>query len=620
MRIIAAVLAALAAMIPFDGARAQVAGEPLEQGARNCTLRVDPGGVTRREGDLLFIDDPFTVVCDDGANLRANTGTYDRQTRIVTLTGDVDFEDPTRTLTSDRAVYNSALGVLHATGSVVFVDLAEGTTLTGPDLEYYRATEERPQALVNAMGRPRLTLQRLPGRQEEDTVAAGPPPPATDPAAADTSGMPLTIDADRMTIEGRNDLTAFGNVVIQDDEMRAVADEAEQRGSSETMELRGNAEIHSREYSLAANVIFATVPEGSLREVEATGDARLLGEDLNVEAPRLDLTFAEDLLQRSVARSDPALAPGVQPLATSPTFRLQADSIDASLPGQRLELVVAIGNARGEMIDTTRASAGTPDSVSPAATDSLFDALEGEGDPGVTERFATGDSVTTVSALELIANDWITGDTITGYFTTVVREPGDSVGADAGLELEEAAAAEGADDVEPEVVAGPLDGVMADPGAPGGAAPDTALVMERMVSVGAARSLYHVAPQADAPPGTRSGINFLSAARIELTFADGRVEVADVTGLRRGLYLEPVDPDEEEAVEDEAGVAEGEEGEAEGVDAGEEAGEAEAPVEPAADEPAPDDGPVDVPPDAPAGAPLPDAPGQNQGATDGGDR
>ena len=31
----------------------------------------------------------------------------------------------------------------------------------------------------------------------------------------------------------------------------------------------------------------------------------------------------------------------MQPIASSPTFRLQADSIDAVLPGQRLEMVVS---------------------------------------------------------------------------------------------------------------------------------------------------------------------------------------------------------------------------------------------------------------------------------------
>jgi hypothetical protein len=414
---------------------------------------------------------------------------------------------------------------------VVFTDRVEGTTLSGPELEYYRVMEGRPEALVNAMGRPRLTLRRQ-AAAGGDTAAARP---------SESGGAPLAIDANRMTIEGRNDLTAFGNVVIEDANIRAVADEAEQRGTAETLELRGGAEIHSREYSLTGAVIFATVPGGTIRDVEARGDARLLGADLNVRAPRLDLVFENDLLQRSIASSDEALAPGIQPLATSATFRLQADSIDATLPGQRLEMVVAIGNARGETIDTTSAAADSaaadglpPEDADPlqvaadtaGEADTLAEAAAAgdDGPPRVAAMFERGDSVTTASAVELVENDWITGDTITGYFSSRVASVADSV-------AEAAEDADGVDEPEadqPDLALEPAAGS------------DTTVVMERLVAVGAARSLYHVAPEEGSPPGTRRGINFLSAAHIELQFVDGQVQVADVTGLRRGLYLEPL--------------------------------------------------------------------------------
>ena len=83
----------------------------------------------------------------------------------------------------------------------------------------------------------------------------------------------------------------------------------------------------------------------------------------------------------------------------------------------------------------------------------------------------------------------------------------------------------------------------------------TTLVLERLVAVGAARSLYHVAPEEDAAPGTLPGLNFLSAAHIELIFRDGQVQVANVEGLRRGLYLDPQPPaaDDGEDGEDEEG-------------------------------------------------------------------
>ena len=539
MRLIAAaLLAGVALAAPVQGV-AQGGAPGTVPAGRVCTLRVPADGQTVREGNLINILDPFQVTCNDGANLRATSGTFDQVARVVTLDGDVYFEDATRSLTSEHAVYNNVSGMLHATGNVVFEDRVEGSTLSGPEIEYYRATEQRPEALVNAYQRPRLVTRRAalaPGEGEAD-------------ASADTAeATPLTIDADRMAIRGENDLSAVGNVVIFDDDIRAVADQAEQRGATGTLELRGSAAIHSQEYSLSSDVIHATAPDGAIEEVEARGNARMLGESLNVDAPWLDLFFEEGLLQRSIARSDPAAAPGVQPIASSPTFRLVGDSIDASLPGQQLELVVAVGNARGESIDTTRAGRDTPAGATildpMAMADSLValqdsiptvEPVDTAGLVGMpVDSVAAPDGPASEAALRLVENDWMTGDTITGYFASVVV-PRDSMEAPAGTE---------ANDLPPIGFE-----------APGGAANDTTLTLQRLVAVGAARSLYHVAPEEDDPPGTLPGINFLSAAHIELQFEDGQVSVATVEGLRRGLYLEPLPPEEqedgEEAVEEE---------------------------------------------------------------------
>jgi hypothetical protein len=315
-------------------------------------------------------------------------------------------------------------------------------------------------------------------------------------------------------------------VVIEDPDMRAVADEAEHRGTAETLELRGNSQIHSRDYSLEGDTIFARIPGSSLQEVEARGQARLLGKDLTVTAPELDLLFEEDLLQRSVARSDTVTARGQRPVATSPTFRLEADSIDASLPGQQLRTVVAVGNARGETIDTTGAGAAAiapdpgiagdaPGAAGVAAVDSAIPVAG-----NALERLEAGDSLPAATAAELVGSDWIVGDTITGYFASVLAA------ADSAPAPDDLAAAPGAE-------------------------PDTTVVLERLVAVGAAKSLYHVAPEEGAAADARDGVNFLSAAQIELRFADGRVQEANVSGLRRGMYLEPLAAAAEPAAEGE---------------------------------------------------------------------
>jgi hypothetical protein len=136
--------------------------------------------------------------------------------------------------------------------------------------------------------------------------------------------------------------------------------------------------------------------------------------------------------------------------------------------------VIAVGAARGETIDTTRAPRPS----------------RRPGRPPPARR-------RTVAILE---HDWIRGDTVIGYFAP--RPP-----------------------VEPEAGTEPA---------------DTAVTLQRLVARGAAQSLYRIAREGTEPGPRGPWVNYLSGSVIELTFADGELDVASVEGLRRGLYLEPV--------------------------------------------------------------------------------
>lgn len=435
---------------------------PVAVGAqeRVCNF-TNPGTTTQDEvTGIVTLHTAFEVTCSDGVVLRANSGTLNRAVRELVLVGNVFFQDAQRTLTSDNATYSSVIGRLYATGNVVFTDRAEGTTLRGPELEYFRAMEGRPEAQVNAGQRPHLTLR----------------PRARADAGADGNDEPLEIDSDRMTIIGRDDLTAIGNVVIVRSDLRAVAAEAQYTGATEALELRRDAEIHTEEHTLLGEVIEARLVAGELEHVRSQGNARMTGNDLNVTAPELQLFFAEDLLTRTVARVGAAADSSVRALASAKSFQLAADSIDAALPGQRLERVVAVGRACGETIDTTQAE---------------------------QSRMCAG-AVTAAGsrpAGELIGGDWMLGDTITGFFAAETVAGADTTAAAAG---------------------------------------DTSVVLERLTARGNAQSLYRLEPDEGATSGATRPLSFLSAQTIELTFEGGEVQGADVTGMRRGLYLEPV--------------------------------------------------------------------------------
>lgn len=477
-----------------------VCAAPATAQERVCDYTSEGRTTSTARGGMEIIEflDAFTVRCTDGTLVRASAGTWDRTVGEVLLDGNVFFEDPERELTADRAVYNTVIGRLEATGDVHFRDRVEGSTIEGPELEYFRAMQGRPEPLVRAGQRPHLTLE---------------------PRERSDESEPLEIDADDVEIRGEDELEAAGDVVIIRSDLRATSREARHSGATGALELRGGARIVSGDYDLAGDVIRGTLTDGELQEVNARTDARLVGEDLTVDAADLQLFFDDERLQRAVARGlrergDSAALTG-RPVARSRTFELEADSIDAALPGQRLEQVVAIGGARGTTIDTL----GGDEPARP--TEPADSAAEPEA-PSDSAAAAAG-------ARELIENDWIEGDTIIGYF---------------------ASAAEVADSAAPRPAAADTGGVVvmdvseppADRDAPtGGETADTALVLERIQARGSALALYRVA-RADSAGDGRRGIEFISGELIELTFHAGELVLAEVTDLQRGLHLDPAEP------------------------------------------------------------------------------
>jgi lipopolysaccharide export system protein LptA len=497
-----------------------VAQQVTQPGQRTCDI-VYSGRIDNNLDMATFLD-PFAFHCTDGTDLSASQGTLNKTTREIHLVGDVHYSDPTRTLTAQDAIYNNEIGRLYATGNVVFTDQTQGMTLRGPELEYYKVMlPSRPQAQVNAGQRPHLTLVPKAKPEPGAAPAAG--------AASKNNNEPLEIDGDRMALVGENDLSMFGNVVIVRPDMRATAGEARYNGTTEGLELRQNAQIHNEDYTLRGEVIQARMPGGQLEHVESHTNAFLQGKDLTVTSAELQMFFEGGALQRTVARGG---GKGVdRPLAHSKTFRLQADSLDALMPAQQLQKVIAIGDARGESVDTTRADSTRADSAraNVPGTDNaaarVASAPATSVAPARADSAARGDTTTaavmpSARSLVLSGNDWIVGDTITGFFATA---------PDTAKSKAKGAAGKAA-----------------------GAKPDSTVELQRIVARGNALSLYRVqengkqtkpgsAAQSDTAQA-RKGINFLSGSEIELTFEGGELKVADVKGLEKGLYLDPSQP------------------------------------------------------------------------------
>ena len=459
----------------------------VEAQERRCDI-VSQGRIAQEDNfglRLVIFHDPFTVRCTDGAELRANQGTLNDMSRELDLIGNVFFQDATRSLTADHATYNSSIGRLWAQGNVVFTNRAEGSTIRGPELEYYRVMPDRPVAQVTASQRPHLTLRPRQARE----------------------GEPLELDADRVVIYGDDDLTAYGSVVITRPDLRATSGEARYNAATEGLELRQNARITSDDYDLTGEVVTARMTEGALEHIHARTGATLTGGELNVTGADLQLFFEDELLQRTVATSRTGEGEsGPRAVARARAFMLEADSLDAILPGQRLQQVVAIGRARGEAIDTTAAGTDTAAVVAGAEPEAAADTAAAPAETRVAAAPAADTAATFSAELEsagalgslaLISRDWIRGDTVIGYFE-----------AGGGPAVE-------------------------------GVEPDTAVVLRRLVASGSAQALYRV--QRDQTVDQKA-VNYLSGEIIELSFDEGELQVAEVTGMRRGLYLDPIPP------------------------------------------------------------------------------
>lgn len=490
-----------------DTARA-VAPEPVRE-TRCSFAMVSPEGRAERSfayPDVIIAHDPFVVDCDDGTHLTANSGEYNQRTGEVFLSGNVYYADPGRTLTSSEATYNSATGYLFAEGNVDFRDRERGTTLRGPDLEYFRATEENPIARMTATGRPTVTI-------------------APDPEA--DSDAPTELVANRIETLGDETLMAYGAVVITRPDLEANADEASHNSGTGDLELRQNAMVRSDDYRLAARLIVTRMIENVLEFLHATGSARLDGDELQVSGGELHIFFEGEQVNRAIALAEIEDDAVRQATALSEGFRMDADSLDASFIEGRLDRVDAVGGARAETIDTTAvipesllaladtaAADGTGLPVAPdtMVADSVTAAMPGDARPDSIVADSTEPPTQLDLLVDAFSSDWIRGDTIIGYF---IPRPAETPPDDPGAEII--------------VVPNPDDSRSGE---------RTEVDLERLVAIGHAQSLYRLAGEGDAP-GEKRRLNFLVGDRIELVMLDGELEVAEVSGLEYGMYLEP---------------------------------------------------------------------------------
>lgn len=406
--------------------------------------------------------------CAAGLTISADSATFVHSTRQVSLFRNVVYEDTAKSLRADQAQYSSPTRHLAAQGNVVLRDLAGGSRIEGPTLDYFEAMAGRPVSTVEIYsGRPRTTVMR---EVVEDGLVR-----------VDTT----RIDANALQIIGEDEFHFRGDVVITGPDLRATAGFADfLEGGGRTV-LTSGARVEAADVVLLGDTVVAVqdTAAGVLREVHARGDARLDAVDVDVDAPAVHTYFEDGVVQRLVAVGRGG-APGAaieQAHAYAEQFNLTADSIDALLPAQQLDEVVAIGNAYGERL---------------AADDS-------------TRIMVQPETAADSALAQVLAHDWVRGDTVRAFFAAA-PDSAASVGAAADTAVVVAAAGDSAQ----------------------------TRVLERVVALGApARSANRMVNEDR--PDEPAGISYLTASRIVVMLEDGQVGNVEAEGDVRGVYLQP---------------------------------------------------------------------------------
>jgi len=380
--------------------------------------------------------------------LRADSASYFGERGILYLIGNFRYTDEGRELDAERATYYEKEGWVHCEGNVRLTDQEGRSTLSGPVLDYYPASQVVPMDRMFAPDRPHLTFY------------------ADDPSGSEAT--PFDVDADRMHIYGDSLIATAGNVVAIRGTMTANSDSMDlDMGRDALWLLGGPPVVTASNMVLEGDSILVQMEQRQVREIHAWPNGFAHGSDMELSAPALRLFVEASEVSRAVAsagdpdRTGAVDSAGRDPWAMSRSqhYALVADSIDIRRPAGQLEMVIAVDRAR--------------------ATTLL--------------PIAAGES--------LLGNDWLEGDTVTGYFTAP-----DSAVVD-------------------------------------GQGPQLSRLVAAGVTVGNARALYHLRGQgSEEDASNRPAANYVIGRVITLFLQGGDVKEAQVIGPSTGVYLEPLPP------------------------------------------------------------------------------
>ncbi|WP_423929604.1 hypothetical protein [Candidatus Palauibacter sp.] len=456
---------------------------PLEADTRSFTNRDVAGEhVTHLSGRYLW-------TCGSAA-MEADSAIKRDGPRQVELIGRVVYEDTIRTLKSDRLLYFQLSDFIIVEDNVELVRLVDGSTLTGPRVEFLRAVSG-VDAFTTAPGRPTVTFYPEHGE----------------------SGEPFEVEADVAVFAGEDEARFAGDAVISRSDFNAGADTASLTREDGLGVMWGEPWIEAEGIRLEGDTIRFRSENEELEEVRAIGGGYAAGENYEVRAEAIDIELDNRDVKHVWAHGE-----GLGE-AVSGSHVLYGDSLHFVMYRSQIDTAYSVGDAVAIQRDTTVAR---PDTLAgPTESDSA-------AAPRDSAAAATGTEADAEAEAEV------------------------ELGRAEGAESEESQESQETEDGESEASGGPelaLDGSMNWARAdtliaiferPDDAAADSVAVaepaMSRLILAGGASALYRMVR--DSMATSRPSRNYLVGVRIQVDFEDG--EPLAVAGDHAiGVYLEP---------------------------------------------------------------------------------
>lgn len=261
--------------------------------------RVLEEGVEVRGEECVYLRLRRTVVLPRGMQaldsvsmVLADSGSYDLETEVLRVSGNVYYAEGNRTIEADRAIYQRKSEFIEAVGSVVIVDSDYGATLRAG-----RVTYDRRAGYGIALGSPMLELRG--GRGESLDGAPG----------ADSTGLmfggdePVVVNSDSMEVfVDDHRAVAVGNVRIVRGSVEGTGGRAIFLDDEDKTILTINPLLVDGESSLSGETITMFTDEGEISRLEAAGAAKSIyrtegGETSELTGERIDFSFEDGELR-----------------------------------------------------------------------------------------------------------------------------------------------------------------------------------------------------------------------------------------------------------------------------------------------------------------------------------